>query len=161
MTHRWPLALAALALVGAAPAQQRTNAMHATGTFEVKITPEAQVDAPAGGVPTARMGITKTFFGAMTGTAIGTLLSAGEPKPGQAGAYVAVDQFRGMVDGHAGGFVLLHRGTMDKAGRPELAIVIAPDSGTGALEGIAGTFAIKVADGVHHYDLNYTLPTRG
>ena len=133
---------------------------HATGTFEVKITPEAQADAPSGGMPTSRMGIAKTFTGAMTGTATGTMLAAGAPKPGSAAGYVAIDQFSGSVDGKAGGFLLLHRGTMTKAGGGDLSVVVAPDSGTGALEGIVGTFDIKVEGGVHRYDLAYTLPTK-
>ena len=134
--------------------------MHATGTFDVTITPEASGDAPTGGVPTARMAIAKTFIGGMTGTAAGTMLSAGVPQPGQAAAYVAVDQFTGSVDGHKGGFVLLHRGTMTKAGASDLSITIAPDSGTGALTGIAGSLSIEIAGGVHRYDLSYTLPAR-
>lgn len=131
---------------------------HATGTFEVKITPEAQGPAPEGGLPTGRMGIAKTFTGGMTGTAVGTMLSAGAPRPGSAGAYVAVDQFSGTVDGRTGGFLLVHRGTMDNAGNGKLDVIIAPDTGTGALEGIGGSFSIEIRDGVHHYDLAYTLP---
>ena len=133
---------------------------HATGTFEVKMTPEAQGDAPTGGLPTSRMGIAKTFVGGMTGTATGTMLAAGTPKPGSAAGYVAIDQFDGTVDGRAGGFLLLHRGTMTKAGGGDLSVVIAPDSGTGGLEGIAGTFDIKIEGGQHQYDLAYTLPVK-
>ena len=131
---------------------------HATGTFEVKITPEAQGDAPAGGLPTSRMGIAKTFSGGMTGTATGTMLAAGAPRPGSPAGYVAIDQFSGSVDGKAGGFLLLHRGTMTRTGAADLSVIVAPDSGTGALERIAGTLTITVAGGVHHYDLAYTLP---
>jgi len=131
---------------------------HVTGTFEVKITPEAQGEAPEGGLPTGRMAIAKTFVGGMTGSAQGIMLSAGAPTPGNAGAYVAVDQFRGTVDGKPGGFLLLHRATMDKAGNGVLDIVIAPDTGTDTLTGISGAFSIEVRDGVHHYDLAYTLP---
>lgn len=130
---------------------------HATGTFAVTMTPEAQADAPAGGLPTSRMGIAKTFSGAMIGQAVGTMLAAGTPGPGKVAAYVAVDQFEGSVDGRKGGFLLLHRGTMASAGA-ELSVVIAPDSGTGALKGIAGTFSIEVTGGEHRYDLAYTLP---
>lgn len=131
---------------------------HATGTFEVKITPEAQGDAPAGGMPTSRMGLAKTFSGGLAGEAHGTMLAAGAPKPGNAAAYVAIDQFQGLLDGRKGGFLLLHRGTMTRAGRSDLAIVIAPDSGTGDLAGIEGTLAIEIKDGKHFYDLTYTLP---
>ena len=133
---------------------------HATGTFTVAMTPEAQAPAPEGGLPTARMALAKTFAGAMTGQATGVMLSAGTPGPGKVAAYVAVDQFSGSVDGRQGGFLLLHRGTMSSAGA-KLSIEIAPDSGTGALAGIAGTLAIEVAGGEHRYDLAYTLPGKG
>lgn len=133
---------------------------HATGTFEVTITPKAQSDAPDGGLPTSRMGIAKTFSGGMMGTATGTMLAAGTPKPGAAAGYVAIDQFAGTIDGKAGGFLLLHRGTMTKAGASDLSVVIAPDSGTGALDGISGTLAIEITGGEHHYDLAYTLPAQ-
>lgn len=130
---------------------------HATGTFEVKITPEAQGEAPAGGLPTSRMGLSKTFNGGMTGTATGTMLAAGAPRPGQPAGYVAIDQFEGTVDGRQGGFLLLHRGTMTRAGGSDLSVTIAPDTGTGALAGIAGTLRIEIKDGKHLYDLAYTL----
>ncbi|WP_260597093.1 DUF3224 domain-containing protein [Sphingomonas endolithica] len=155
--RRWAFSIALLAAIGAAPAPEGTAMKHAAGTFEVVITPEAQ-DAPAGGMPTSRMGIVKTFSGGMAGTATGTMLAAGTPKPGQAAGYVAIDQFRGIVDGHAGGFLLLHRGTMTKAGGSDLSVIIAPDSGTGALEGITGTFTIEIKDDKHLYDLAYRLP---
>ena len=132
---------------------------HATGTFEVSITPEAQAEAPAGGLPTSRMGIAKTFSGGLVGTAAGTMLAAGAPKPGQPAGYVAIDQFQGTLDGRDGGFLLLHRGTMTKAGGGDLSVVISPDSGTGALGGIEGTLSIEIRDGKHFYDLAYTLPT--
>ena len=106
---------------------------HATGTFEVSITPEAQAPATEGALPTSRMGLVKHFSGGLTGTAHGTMLAAGAPKPGSAAAYVAIDQFQGSVDGKAGGFVLLHQGTMTKAGGGDLTITVAPDTGTGAL----------------------------
>ena len=152
------LILAPLAIVAAAPENERKAAMHATGTFEVKITPEGSDAAPQGGVPTARMGLAKTFTGGMAGLAIGTMMTAGAPEPGQAAVYVAIDQFDGSVDGRSGGFILVHRGMMTKAGAGDLSVMIAPDTGTGELEGIEGTFAIEMADGVHRYDLAYTLP---
>lgn len=133
---------------------------HATGTFEVKMSPEAQGEAPAAGLPTSRMGIAKTFSGGMAGTAVGTMLAAGTPKAGSAAGYVAIDQFEGTVDRHKGSFLLLHRGTMSKAGDGDLSVVISPDTGTGALDGIAGTFSIEMRDGKHFYDLAYTLPAK-
>lgn len=122
--------------------------------------PEAHGNAPAGGLPTSRMGIAKTFSGGMTGSAIGEMLAAGAPTPSEPAGYVAVDQFEGTVDGHKGGFLLLHRGTMTRSGAADLSVVISPDTGTGALTGIAGTFSIRMDGGKHFYDLAYTLPAK-
>jgi hypothetical protein len=43
-------------------------------------------------------------------------------------------------------------------GTPELKIAVVPDSGTGQLTGLTGTMNIKIADGKHSYDFDYTLP---
>lgn len=149
--------LAAVAVASTASAQER-RVRHATGTFEVKITPEAQQPATAGALPTGRMGLRKTFTGGLVGVAEGTMLSAGTLKPGEPAAYVAIDQFRGSVDGRAGGFLLLHRGTMTRAGGGELTVIVAPDTGTGALAGIEGTLSIEIRQGKHVYDFAYSLP---
>jgi hypothetical protein len=158
VTFRLPLLAAVPMLIAAGPAAERSLTMHATGAFEVTVTPEAQAPATDGGLPTSRMGIAKTFTGGMTGQAHGTMLAAGVPAPGHAAAYVAVDQFHGTLDGRAGGFVLLHRGTMTRAGASDLSVTIAPDSGTGALTGIEGALTIRQEGGRHHYELSYSLP---
>jgi hypothetical protein len=159
MVRRLLVVLAALGMATGAQAGEGRMAMkHATGSFEVTITPEAQGDAPADGVPTSRMALRKTFSGALTGEALGTMLAAGTPAAGNAASYVAIDQVSGTLDGRKGGFVLVHRGTMTKAGGRDLSVIVAPDSGTGALEGINGTFSIEVKDGKHFYDLAYSLP---
>jgi hypothetical protein len=43
-------------------------------------------------------------------------------------------------------------------GAQQLVITVVPDSGTGALAGLAGTMVITIADGKHFYDFSYTLP---
>ena len=148
----------AAAFLSAAAAPQVAPSHHATGSFDVSMTFEAQQEAPGGGVATARMGMRKTFSGDMEGVAIGTMLSGGTPAPGHSAAYVAIDQFHGSVDGRTGGFMLVHRGTMAASGESELSVVIAPDSGTGALAGITGTLTIDVREDGHFYDLEYRLP---
>jgi Protein of unknown function (DUF3224) len=35
---------------------------------------------------------------------------------------------------------------------------VVPDSGTGNLTGIAGTFTVNIVDGKHFYEFDYTLP---
>jgi hypothetical protein len=40
----------------------------------------------------------------------------------------------------------------------KMSIVAVPGSGTGELKGISGTFTIKIENGQHFYDFDYTLP---
>jgi hypothetical protein len=131
---------------------------NAKGMFDVTITPEHQGAAPPDGVPTMRMKLSKTFAGDLVATAEGTMLSAGSLTPGKAAAYVAIDQVTGTLAGKVGGFMLIHKGTIDKSGASDLSVTIAPGSGTGALEGISGSLTIERKDGRHFYDLAYVLP---
>ena len=62
--------------------------MHATGPFEVKITPQADA---AENVPFARMASDKQYHGDLEATATGLMLSAGSPQKGTAG-YVAMEK---------------------------------------------------------------------
>jgi Protein of unknown function (DUF3224) len=50
-----------------------------------------------------------------------------------------------------------HAGTMNR-GQQHLTITVIPDSGTGELEGIAGTMTIDIRDGKHFYGIDYSLP---
>lgn len=52
-----------------------------------------------------------------------------------------------------------HSGTMTR-GEPQLTITVVPDSGTGELAGLAGTMMIKIADGKHSYEMDYTLAAK-
>src|SRR3954452_22772640 len=126
---------------------------HARGTFEVKLTPQADGDAGAG---LARMILDKQFHGDLEATSQGQMLSAGTAVQGSAG-YVALERVSGALQGRTGTFVLQHQGVMDR-GRPSLTITVVPDSGTGELTGLAGTMGISIADGQHSYDFDYTLP---
>jgi hypothetical protein len=44
------------------------------------------------------------------------------------------------------------------AGGPRMQVIAVPGSGTGELKGIQGTFVIRIEDGQHYYDFDYTLP---
>ncbi|WP_395943553.1 DUF3224 domain-containing protein [Brevundimonas sp.] len=135
------------------PATRSPAMSHATGTFDVQITPVApEPDAPAGAP--GRMRLAKTFHGGLEGTGAGEMLAVRE---GQSGAYVALERVTGTLDGRSGGFALVHRGVMDANGQ-DLLITIAPGSGSGDLTGIGGVFHLTVADGEHRYDLEYSLP---
>ena len=123
---------------------------HATGGFEVTMTPRAA--APDG---LGRMTMAKVYTGALTGTSRGEFLSAGDPAAGSAG-YVAIERIDGTLDGRAGGFAVIQSATMHKGAR-ELHAVIAPGSGGGALTGITGMMVIRVESGQHFYDLDYDI----
>jgi hypothetical protein len=85
------------------------------------------------------------------------MLSAGTAVKNSAG-YVAFEQFSGTLDGKTGTFVLQHSATMTR-GDGKLSITVVPDSGTGALAGIAGTMAIRIEEGgKHFYDFDYSIP---
>jgi hypothetical protein len=131
------------------PEEQQVQ--HATGTFDVKLAP--QMSEP----PLGRMSIEKQFHGGLEGTSKGEMLSAGTGAKGSSGGYVAMEQFSGTLDGRKGTFVLQHSGTMT-AGTPQLKITVVPDSGTGELVGLGGTFNLTIADGKHSYDFEYSLP---
>ena len=83
------------------------------------------------------------------------MLSAMTPVQGSAG-YVAIEQVIGELEGKKGSFVLQHFGTMDK-GQDSLTLTVISDSGTDELEGLAGSMKIRIENGVHYYDFQYTL----
>jgi hypothetical protein len=127
----------------------------ASGTFEVKLVPLVLDDNTEDAI-LGRISIDKQFHGDLEATGKGQMLTAGTGFKGSAG-YVAIEKVSGTLHGRSGTFVLQHSGTMTR-GAPELTVTVVPDSGTGQLVGLAGKLAIKIADGKHSYDFDYTLP---
>ena len=132
-------------------ASRMTN--HATGTFEVKVTPQSddKSDASLG-----HMSLEKQIHGDLEATSKGQMLTAATDVKGSAG-YVAIERITGTLKGRSSSFVLQHSGTMTR-GTPSLTITVVPDSGTGQLAGLSGTMQITITDGKHSYDFDYTLP---
>jgi hypothetical protein len=127
--------------------------MHsAHGTFTVDIRP--LTPTPAEGV--GRFTINKKIRGDLEATTSGEMFTCGDPKQGAAG-YVAIEVVMGTLDGKRGSFALQHFATMDGKG-PQMQVIVVPGSGTGELKGIEGAFTIKIENGQHEYDLEYTLP---
>jgi hypothetical protein len=147
---------AALVLSTLSFAQTKTGTtMHATGTFDVKLTP--QVSSEATPDPTrGRMTIDKHFQGALEGASLGEMLTGGNPTAGSAG-YVAIERVNGTLDGKRGGFLLQHSATMH-GGKYSLTITVIPGSGTGELTGIDGSMTIEIVEGKHKYTFDYSLP---
>ena len=127
--------------------------MHASGTFDVKLTPQAAEDGDAG---LGRMTIDKQFHGDLEGTSKGFMLSSAATVVKGSGGYVAMEKVTGTLKGRTGSFVLQHSGTMTR-GTPLLSVTVVPDTGTGQLEGITGTVTIKIDQGKHSYEFEYTL----
>lgn len=145
------LLIAGLPLVSAQEAKN-TMSTHARGTFTVTMQP--LFPAPADGL--ARYSIDKEIHGDLEATTKGEMLSGGDPEQGAAG-YVAIEMVTGTLQGRRGSFALQQFATMDSGGS-KMTVIIVPGSGSGELEGIAGTFTITIADGRHYYDLEYSLP---
>jgi hypothetical protein len=130
-------------------------ASHANGTFDVKLVPQGE-ENKAEGSALGRMSIDKQFHGDLEATSKGEMLSAMTEVKGSAG-YVAIERVTGALNGRSGSFVLQHTGIMNR-GEPQLTITVVPDSGSGQLAGLAGKMTIKIADGKHSYDFEYSLP---
>jgi hypothetical protein len=126
----------------------------ASGPFEVQLTPQATDDKAEGAV-LGRLSIDKQFHGDLEASSKGEMLTAGTAVKGSAG-YVAIERVSGTLHGRRGTFALQHSGTMTR-GVPQLTVTVVPDSGTGQLVGLAGSLVIKIVDGKHCYDFDYTL----
>jgi hypothetical protein len=129
----------------------------ATGRFDVRRTAQAQ--SPEEAAVLARHDLAKVFQGDLDATGTGVMLSIVTATAGSA-AYSALELVRGRLHGREGSFALQHTGVMAR-GEPSLSIRVVPDSGTGDLAGIEGSLAIRIEDGVHHYDFDYSLPAAG
>jgi hypothetical protein len=137
------------------PAKQKGPTMtHATGTFEVKLIP--QNDGKPEDSPIGRMTIDKQIHGDLEATTKGQMLAFSTDVKGSAG-YVAMERVTGTLHGRTGSFVLQHNAMMNR-GVPQLSITVVPDSGTGQLVGLTGTFDIQISAGKHSYTFDYTLP---
>jgi hypothetical protein len=126
----------------------------ATGTFEVKLLPQAVTFKESG---LGRLSIDKQFRGDLEGTSKGEMLAYRTDVQGSAG-YVAMERVSGTVRGRSGTFVLQHSGTMNR-GEQQLALSVVPDSGTDGLEGLSGTMKIIIEGGRHSYEFDYALPS--
>jgi hypothetical protein len=132
----------------------RTTAL-AQGRFVVEIEPQGDPDV-ADGLTLGRMSLLKRYEGDLVATARGTMLTAMTPVSGSA-AYVAIERVSGALHGRVGSFALQHAGSM-QAGTQALTVTVVPDSGAGALQGMAGSLRIRVEGGQHFFELDYTLP---
>src|SRR6202051_1099014 len=131
------------------PAKEKVVIGHASGTFEVKLTPQTAEDGADPGL--GRMSIDKQFHGDLEGTSKGFMLSSAATVVKGSGGYVAMERVTGKLKERTGSFVLQHSGTMTR-GPPQLMITVVPDSGTDQLVGLSGNMNINIVDGKHFYE---------
>ena len=132
--------------------KESSMTQHATGTFEVKLTPQ---DDKSDDKSMGRMTIEKQWQGDLEGASKGQMLTGGDFQTGSAG-YVAVEKFTGTLKGQKGSFILQHSATMTR-GEGQLTVMVVPDSGTDQLKGISGKLAIKIENGKHFYEFDYIV----
>ncbi|MGK5045361.1 DUF3224 domain-containing protein [Janthinobacterium sp. GB4P2] len=161
-SHSWSGLMLAACCLSVAPAGATSSAegdhrmhAHATGSFSISMTP-ATAPQRAGRTSLGRVLLDKVYAGDLVATATGQMLNGVTDTQGAAG-YVAMEAITGVLQGREGSFVAQHAGTMAD-GRQELSIFIVPHSGTGQLTGISGTLAIRIVNGQHFYDIDYSLP---
>ena len=119
--------------------------MHAHGHFDVKVVPQTPDNEPAKASGLMRLSLDKQFHGALDGASRGEMLATRDATQ-KNGAYVALESFSGTLDGHSGGFALVHRALMRDGESQEWTVAVVPGSGSGALAGRSGS-AIPRAPG--------------
>ena len=134
-----------------------SHTARAKGAFEVKIVPQAPDSAPAQAAALARLSLDKRYTGPLEAVGKGEMLADGGGGR-KDGAYVAMERVTGTLHGRAGSFALVHRALMRDGTPREWTVVVVPGSGTEALSGLEGSLRISVEDGMHFYDLEYSLP---
>ena len=119
------------------------------GTFEVDLTPQEDIESPAG-----RMLIQKTYLGDMIGSGTGQMIS--KRTDNGVAVYYAIEEFSGSVKGKTGGFTLVHKGYMSKESQ-SLEVTILENSGSGELQNISGSMLIVQDSNGHGYEITFEL----
>jgi hypothetical protein len=151
------LALALASTLFAQSPSPKGTAMHAAGTFDVKLAPQSLPNSGNdNSAAIARFAGDKQFHGDLDATSHVEMLASGNPASGNAG-YVALESVTGKLNGRSGSFVLQHSGTMDH-GALHLTVTVVPGSATGELTGLSGSMSITNNAGKHSYTFDYSLP---
>jgi len=129
--------------------------VRATGTFDVKITPQASDLAPEG-PNLGRMSLDKQYHGDLNAAAKGEMITAAGMAVKDSAAYSAVERVSGSLHGKKGSFALQHTGIMTR-GTPSLNVTVVPDSATGDLAGLTGRMDIIIEGKLHSYVFEYEI----
>jgi Protein of unknown function (DUF3224) len=130
---------------------------HASGSFEIKMVRQPITEEETKTI-SVRMTSDKQFHGDLEGTSTGEMLGVYTAVK-DSGGYVAMERVSGKLKGRAGTFILQHSSTAAR-GTQHQSIIVVPDSGTDQLMGLTGSMIIKITDGKHFYEFDYTLPEK-
>jgi len=99
----------------------------------------------------------KSYSGAIDGVS-STVFTAAFDQATRTGSYIAMESFKGAVNGKEGTFNFIHSASTTGTDRADEFFCIVSGSGTGDLRAISGSGGIKIdANGTHHIWLNYQL----
>ncbi|HEY1198800.1 MAG TPA: DUF3224 domain-containing protein [Thermoplasmata archaeon] len=129
----------------------------AHGVFDVEMHPDGEDDS-AEGTTLGRMIVEKRFHGDLEGTGRGRMSTGKTSLQGSAG-YVLIERVQGRLHGRTGTFLLQHWGILDR-GVQDSRVEVIPDSGSGELAGLKGRLTGRIENGVHSYELDYSLARR-
>ncbi|WKD50462.1 DUF3224 domain-containing protein [Microbulbifer spongiae] len=135
--------------VSASDFKGKEQIMSASGAFEIQLDPQGDDNIPAG-----RMIFSKKYTGGLVGSGAGQMLS--KRTDGGIAVYMAIEEFKGSLDGQSGSFTLVHKGYMSGETQ-RLEINILQGSGKGELKKISGSMQIIQEKDQHNYVLTYKL----
>jgi hypothetical protein len=121
--------------------EDSTGTRVVTGNFEVTGWDDTLyfgADDPDG-TQLARVTVRKTFTGAVSGSSVTELLTAGG---GTGRGYVASELFEGSIEGRKGTIVFQHGGVGDASGGEAFGNIV-PGTGTEELAGLRGTVVYR------------------
>ena len=129
------------------------SATFSTSNFKpVSVSLEPRVET---GLPVSISTMEKRFSGAIEGTS-STVFTAAFNQATRTGSYIAIESFKGAVNGRQGAFNFIHSASTSGTDRADEFFSIVAGSGTDELAGITGAGGIAIeADGTHRIWLSY------
>ena len=134
--------------------------MEARATFSSKnfkptdLTPTPEITT---GLPVSISSMEKSYTGAIDGIS-STAFTAAFDQASRRGSYIAMESFKGTVNGVEGSFNFIHSASTTGIDRADEFFCIVGGSGTDGLKGISGSGGITIdIDATHHIWLNYHL----
>jgi hypothetical protein len=134
--------------------------MEALATFSTKNFKPTDLAPPpeiTTSLPVSIITMEKSYSGAIDGVS-STVFTAAFDQATRTGSYIAMESFKGAVNGKEGTFNFIHSASTTGTDRADEFFCIVSGSGTGDLRAISGSGGIKIdANGTHHIWLNYQL----